>query len=173
MVCAHSLFVRYFVSLFAWLTGYPYLPWSPQRSSSIENPTAQHHRKGFFVTRLVSPHSSHRHPRRCTCWKKKFHYLSNEMSELLYHRVSLMPKGVFLKRDWNQNRLQEWKSQSILVKALALPQREELEEIQCELLTSTFRFSAMFRSFIPKANKPGMFRPITQPAERDRIVMEG
>lgn len=51
--------------------------------------------------------------------------------------------------------------------------REELEEIQCELLTSTFRFSAMFRSFIPKANKPGMFRPITQPAERDRIVMEG
>ena len=49
----------------------------------------------------------------------------NEVFELLYHRVPLMPKGVFLKRDWNQNRLQEWKSQSILVKALALSQRDE------------------------------------------------
>ena len=42
-------------------------PWSPQRSSSIENPTAQHHRKGFFVTRLVSLKRTHLHGRSFKC----------------------------------------------------------------------------------------------------------
>jgi hypothetical protein len=36
VVCVNSLFVCYFVLLFSWLTEYPYLPWSPQRSSTIE-----------------------------------------------------------------------------------------------------------------------------------------
>ena len=42
-------------------------PWSPQRSSSIENPTAQHDRKGFFVTRLVSLKRTHLHGRSFKC----------------------------------------------------------------------------------------------------------
>jgi hypothetical protein len=42
-------------------------PWSPQRSSSIENPTAQHHRKGFFVTRLVSLKRNPLHGRSFKC----------------------------------------------------------------------------------------------------------
>ena len=42
-------------------------PWSPQRSSSIENPTAQHDRKGFFVTRLVSLKGTHLHGRSFKC----------------------------------------------------------------------------------------------------------
>jgi retron-type reverse transcriptase len=31
----------------------------------------------------------------------------------------------------------------------------------------TYRFSPMRRTFIPKPNKPGDFRPITQPHEAD------
>ena len=30
----------------------------------------------------------------------------------------------------------------------------------------------MKRSFIPKVNKPGQFRPLTQPADKDRLVMD-
>jgi hypothetical protein len=38
-------------------------------------------------------------------------------------------------------------------------------------LSSMVSLFAMLHSFIPK-NKPGKFRPITQPAKVDRIVME-
>lgn len=31
----------------------------------------------------------------------------------------------------------------------------------------------MIRAYIPKPNKPGKLRPITPPARRDRIVMDG
>lgn len=47
---------------------------------------------------------------------------------------------------------------------------ERVHEIKEALLNSTYQFSPMFRSWIPKPNKPGQMRPITQP--EDRIVME-
>lgn len=49
----------------------------------------------------------------------------------------------------------------------------ELHDLKISLQRGTFSFSPMRRSFIPKANKPGQFRPITEPAGRDRIVMQG
>jgi hypothetical protein len=58
-------------------------------------------------------------------WKKKFHYLSKKWDFWAPISQSFIDaKGGFLKRDWSQNRLQVWKSQSILVKALALSQRD-------------------------------------------------
>lgn len=49
---------------------------------------------------------------------------------------------------------------------------KELEALLNALRESRFRFSPMYRSWIPKPNKPGEVRPITQPATRDRIVMD-
>lgn len=48
----------------------------------------------------------------------------------------------------------------------------KLEEVKRALCNSTFQFSPMLRSWIPKPNKPGKLRPITQPAKRDIIVMD-
>lgn len=47
-----------------------------------------------------------------------------------------------------------------------------LESRKRSLRSSTLSFSPMRRSWIPKSRK-GAFRPITQPDEKDRIVMEG
>jgi retron-type reverse transcriptase len=49
---------------------------------------------------------------------------------------------------------------------------KRLEEIKRALMSSTFRFSSMYRSWIPKPNKPGKMRPITQPHKEDFIVMD-
>ncbi|KAL6983142.1 hypothetical protein U1Q18_016536 [Sarracenia purpurea var. burkii] len=35
-----------------------------------------------------------------------------------------------------------------------------------------FRFSAMHRLYIPKPNKPGQLRPITQPYPKEILVMD-
>lgn len=53
----------------------------------------------------------------------------------------------------------------------SLRSRSELEDFQKSLFSSTFSFSSMYRSWIPKP--PGQMRPITQPNNKDRIVMEG
>lgn len=49
---------------------------------------------------------------------------------------------------------------------------ERVHEIKEALFNSTYQFSPMFRSWIPKPNKPGKMRPITQPFKEDLIVME-
>lgn len=49
---------------------------------------------------------------------------------------------------------------------------KELEALLNALREARFRFSPMYRSWIPKPNKPGEVRPITQPATCDRIVMD-
>ena len=54
----------------------------------------------------------------------------------------------------------------------AILKEERLKDIKKALLNSTFQFSSMYRSWIPKPNKPGKLRPITQPHREDRIVME-
>lgn len=48
----------------------------------------------------------------------------------------------------------------------------ELQGMKKALLNSTFQFYPMYRSWIPKPNKPGEMRPITQPNKVDVIVME-
>lgn len=48
----------------------------------------------------------------------------------------------------------------------------ELEALIIALNNLSFRFSPMYRSWIPKANKPGELRPITQPNEKDIPVMD-
>jgi len=48
---------------------------------------------------------------------------------------------------------------------------EDIERIRCELMTSTYRFSPMKRYFLPKANKPGQTRPITEPNKRFFLVL--
>lgn len=40
------------------------------------------------------------------------------------------------------------------------------------LRDGTYKFRPMYRTFIPKPKKPGEFRPITQPADKDRLVLE-
>lgn len=35
-----------------------------------------------------------------------------------------------------------------------------------------YQFSPMFRTWIPKTKKPGEFRPITEPARKDRLVLD-
>ena len=49
-------------------------------------------------------------------------------------------------------------------KAISHYQLEESEvlEFKASIVKSSFRFSAMFRSYIPKPNQPGILRPITQ-----------
>jgi hypothetical protein len=49
---------------------------------------------------------------------------------------------------------------------------EKLKEVKRALLNSTFHFSSMYRSWIPKPNKPGKLRAITQPNKGDIIVMD-
>lgn len=49
----------------------------------------------------------------------------------------------------------------------------ELEELAKVLNNSSFSFSSMYRSWIPKPHKPGELRPITQPAKRDLIILDG
>lgn len=44
--------------------------------------------------------------------------------------------------------------------------------LKSDLSQSAFHFSPMQRFFIPKANKPGKFRPITKPTIQDRLVMD-
>lgn len=53
-----------------------------------------------------------------------------------------------------------------------LTPEKELEKLKKALLSSTFQFSSMYRSWIPKPNKPGKLRPITQPNKADIIVMD-
>lgn len=48
----------------------------------------------------------------------------------------------------------------------------ELEALINALNNSSFRFSPMYRSWIPKPNKPDQLRPITQPNEKDIPVMD-
>jgi retron-type reverse transcriptase len=48
----------------------------------------------------------------------------------------------------------------------------ELEALINEITNFSFRFSPMYRSWIPKPNKPGHLRPITQPNEKDILVMD-
>lgn len=49
---------------------------------------------------------------------------------------------------------------------------QELEALLNALQESHFRFSSMYHSWIPKPNKPGELRPITQLANKDIIVMD-
>ena len=53
-----------------------------------------------------------------------------------------------------------------------LTPKRKLQEVKKELLNSTFHFSSMYRSWIPKLNKPEQLRPITQPNQDDRLVMD-
>lgn len=62
-----------------------------------------------------------------------------------------------------------WGSKSVYKE---LTSERELQETQKLLLNSTFRFSPMYRSWIPKPNKPGELRAITQPNKGDIIVMD-
>lgn len=50
--------------------------------------------------------------------------------------------------------------------------KKELEELKSALFNSTFHFSSMYRSWIPKPNRPGKMRAITQPHKGDIIVIE-
>lgn len=50
--------------------------------------------------------------------------------------------------------------------------KSELCEIKKRLSNSTYQFCSMYRSWIPKPNKPGKLRPITQPNKVDILVME-
>ena len=50
--------------------------------------------------------------------------------------------------------------------------KPKVEEIRDSLLKGAYRFSVMHRSFIPKPNKPGKLRPITQPHKIDLVVMD-
>lgn len=49
---------------------------------------------------------------------------------------------------------------------------ERVCEIRQSIEGGSFRFSPLFRSFIPKPNKPGKLRPITQPFRDDILVMD-
>lgn len=62
-----------------------------------------------------------------------------------------------------------WESNSVYQERHTL---EEVNQMQLELVTSTYRFSPMVRSFIPKPKKAGQFRAITQPASKDRFLLE-
>lgn len=54
-----------------------------------------------------------------------------------------------------------WETQSHVYRELL--SESEFIEIKKSLSNSTFPFSPMYRSWIPKPNKPGQQRPITQP----------
>lgn len=62
-----------------------------------------------------------------------------------------------------------WETKSI---SKELTPEGKLKEVRKALLNSTFQFSSMYRSWIPKPNKPGQLRPITQPDKADLIVMD-
>lgn len=59
----------------------------------------------------------------------------------------------------------EGKSPSQLLKC-------EVRDIKSSLGAASFRFSAMHRFYIPKPNKPGQLRPITQPYPKEILVMD-
>lgn len=48
---------------------------------------------------------------------------------------------------------------------------EDVERIKREIMANSYRFRPMYRSYIPKSG--GRFRPITQPASLDRLVLQG
>ena len=50
--------------------------------------------------------------------------------------------------------------------------KSQVEEIKRSLKNSSFQFSSMYRSCIPKPHKPGEMRPIRQPHKADIIVMD-
>lgn len=50
--------------------------------------------------------------------------------------------------------------------------KSQVEEIKRSLIHSSFQFSSMYRSCIPKPHKPGEMRPIRQPHKADIIVMD-
>lgn len=63
-----------------------------------------------------------------------------------------------------------WETKSVYKE---LTPERELQEVKKALKNSTFQFSSMYRSWIPKPNKPGKLRPITQPKKKaDIIVMD-
>lgn len=54
-------------------------------------------------------------------------------------------------------------------------QESDYQQIQRALIGSSFHFSTMYRSYIPKPKKPGRtgkLRPITQPHKKDIILMD-
>lgn len=51
------------------------------------------------------------------------------------------------------------------------PNNTPLEAIVTGLITQSFQFSPMYRSWLPK-EKPGELRPITQPEKRDILVLD-
>ena len=63
-----------------------------------------------------------------------------------------------------------WETQSHVYRELL--SESEFIEIKKSLSNSTFPFSPMYRSWIPKPNKPGQLRPITQPHKADILVMD-
>lgn len=50
--------------------------------------------------------------------------------------------------------------------------RSLMSERELSDLKSSGTFSPMYRSWIPKPNKPGAFRPITQPYAKDVIQLD-
>lgn len=57
-------------------------------------------------------------------------------------------------------------------KYMNLISEKKLEDLLSSLRNGSFRFSPMYRSWIPKPNKPGETRPITQPHKKDIIVLD-
>lgn len=63
-----------------------------------------------------------------------------------------------------------WETKSVYKE---LTPERELQEVKKALKNSTFQFSSMYRSWIPKPNKPGKLRPITQPKKKGGYHRDG
>lgn len=62
-----------------------------------------------------------------------------------------------------------WETESIYKE---LTPQGTLQKMKRALFHSTFQFSSMYRSWIPKPNKPGELRAITQPNKADTIGLD-
>jgi len=62
-----------------------------------------------------------------------------------------------------------WETESIYKE---LTPQGTLQKMKRALFHSTFPFSSMYRSWIPKPNKPGELRAITQPNKADTIGLD-
>lgn len=117
----------------------------------------------FFIERFLNPAKKKR--------KKMVIMQKDKEKDLL---TLLREEESHLKRKDFLNKLVQimdylWEKKSIYKR---LTSEITLDEMKKTLLNSTFQFSSMYRSWIPKPNKPGHLRAITQPNKADIIVMD-
>lgn len=117
----------------------------------------------LWISLFLGNGNNERYRRRCVCVMEKKDLLTLLREEdICMKKTDLIEKLVKIV-DYLWETENEYKE---------VVSKSQLEEMKEALKNSTFRFSAMYRSFIPKPNKPGQFRPITQPKKVDIIVMD-